>query len=426
MKAWTMFNKTVLDNGVRIISERLDHLRSVSLSIWVNTGSRDEEKEKNGITHFVEHMLFRGTRNRTGLEIAKELDAIGGLSNAFTGKEHTCFHARVLDKHFRPLAEILSDIYLNSIFAPEDMERERQVILQEVNMVEDTPDDNIHVLFNREFWRDHPMGMSILGTGETVSAIDKKDIMKYFGECYGPERVLIVAAGNVDHEEMVSYFRPLFETLEERASDCKRRVPLSRDTVSVYFKDLEQVHLCLGGEAPSLRSDDRYTCAILNTLLGGNMSSRLFQEIREKKGLAYCVYSYVSSYIDTGLLGIYMATDRESVDPALETVQHEIKKIKRGELASAEVDAAKEHLMGGVYLASESSDNRMMRVAKNELIFERYISSEELVSSLAKVSVDDVIEVADRIFQDGGVSLAALGPLKEEELDKSTLQFDSH
>ncbi|MBW1850784.1 MAG: insulinase family protein [Deltaproteobacteria bacterium] len=417
-----MYHKTVLDNGVRIISEQLDHLRSVSLGIWVDAGSRDEQEAENGISHFIEHMIFKGTSNRDSLQIAKELDAIGGLSNAFTGKEDTCFHARVLGKHFMVLGDIFSDIFLNSVFHPDDMDRERQVILQEISMVEDTPDDNIHVLFNRFFWMNHPVGMSILGTGETVSSIKRETILEYINRFYVPKKIIVAAAGNVDHQSMVSYFKPILESLEKGTSNPKRTSPRPHAGISIHSKDLEQVHMCLGGEAPSLSSDRRFAGTILNTILGGNMSSRLFQEIRENRGLAYSVFSFFSAYIDVGLMGVYVATDLQNVNPVLETIHREIQKISKGELSESDLGAAKEHLIGGLYLASESADGRMMR-AKNELNFERYVDYGELVSRLKKVTVDDVIEISNSIFQQSRVTLITLGPLEEQGLDKSNLQF---
>jgi predicted Zn-dependent peptidase len=418
-----MYHKTVLKNGVRIISERLEHLRSVSLAIWVDAGSRDEVKSENGIFHFTEHMIFKGTENRSSLQIAKELDAIGGLSNAFTGKENTCFHARVLGEHFAQLADILSDIFLHSTFDVDDLERERQVILQEISMVEDTPDDHIHVLFNRLFWADHPIGMPVLGNEKTVSAIERETILKYINKFYVPERILVAGAGNVDHQSMVSYFEPLFSQLEAGNSNPKNDIPRSNASVSVQYRDLEQVHICLGGEAPSQTSDRRFACVVLNTILGGNMSSRLFQEIRENRGLAYSVYSFLSSYIDAGLLGVYVATDSQNVNPVLEAIKNEIKKICKGEISKSDLAAAVDHLIGGIYLSSESADNRMLRIAKNEFVFQKYVSYEELVSKLQQVTVDEVVEVASDIFQDGTVSLSTLGPIKKDDLDTSNLQI---
>ncbi len=418
-----MYHKTVLKNGVRIISEQLEHLRSVSLAIWVDAGSRDEVKSENGIFHFTEHMIFKGTENRSSLQIAKELDAIGGLSNAFTGKENTCFHARVLGEHFEHIADILSDIFLHSTFGVDDLERERQVILQEISMVEDTPDDHIHVLFNRLFWADHPIGMPVLGNEKTVSAIERETILKYINKFYVPERILVAGAGNVDHQSMVSYFEPLFSQLEAGNSNPRNDIPRSNASVSIQYRDLEQVHICLGGEAPSQTSDRRFACVILNTILGGNMSSRLFQEIRENRGLAYSVYSFLSSYIDAGLLGVYVATDSQNVNPVLEAIKNEIKKICKGEISKSDLAAAVDHLIGGIYLSSESADNRMMRIAKNEFVFQKYVSYEELVSKLQQVTVDEVVEVASDIFQDGTVSLSTLGPIKEDDLDTSNLHF---
>lgn len=418
-----MYNKTVLDNGVRIISEKLKHLHSISLGIWVDSGSRDENQQENGISHFIEHMIFKGTRNRSSFQIAKELDAIGGMSNAFTGKEQTCFYARVLGRHFFSLADVFSDIFLNSMFTQDDLERERQVILQEISMVEDTPDDNIHVLFNNGFWKDHPIGMSIMGTEETVSSVTRETILSYMERYYIPEKIIVAAAGDVDHDALVSYFRPVLETLRGGNHNPGRTSPRSCSGTAVHGKDLEQVHICLGGESPPLKSDRRFSCTLLNTILGGNMSSRLFQEIRENLGLAYAIYSFMSAYRDTGMLGMYLATDASHVNPALQVIQREIKKINQGGLTEADLEAAKEHLIGGIYLSSESTDGRMMRLAKNEFNFNRFVSYEELVSHLVKVTKEEVIQLSRDIFRDNKVFLTTLGPLEMDELDLSCLRF---
>lgn len=419
-----MYHKTVLDNGVRIISEQLEHFQSVCLGIWVNVGSRDEEQKENGISHFIEHMIFRGTSNRSSFQIAKELDAIGGLSNAFTGKEHTCFHAKVLGKHFRVCGDILSDIFLSSTFDLDNLERERQVILQEISMVEDTPDENVHTLFNRLFWPDHPIGLPVLGTGPSVSVIKREDILTYISKFYTPDRVLLVAAGNIDHDSMVSHFEPRFCELKSASTTFLRSRPCSNHGLSSHHKNLEQVQICMGGEAPSLSSEWRFPCAILNTILGGNMSSRLFQEIRENLGLAYSVYSFHSPFLDTGVLGVSVATDCHNVNPVLASIQKEIGKIIRGELSESDLDAAKEHLIGGIHLSSESVENRMMRIAKNELIFERYVSHEELIAQLEKVKLDEVVEMTREIFQRGKLCLTTLGPINQEDLDLTCLDFN--
>jgi len=420
-----MYHRTTLDNGVRIISEKVPHLKSVSLGIWVNTGSRDETRPENGVSHFIEHMSFKGTRRRDVHQIAKELDIIGGLSNAFTGKENTCFHGRVLGRHFDRLAEILSDIFLNSTFNPVELEREREVILQEINMMEDTPDDNLHTLFTELFWQDHPIGRPVLGTGESVSAITKETIVNYIHKAYVPDEILVVAAGDVDHSRMVSFFEPLFASIPGAGRDRPARTaPVSNGGLAVYYKPLEQVHICLGGEAPSQVDENRFACAVLNAILGGNMSSRLFQEVREKRGLAYSVYSFLSTYMDAGLLGIYAATESQHLNRVLDTIRKEVLKLCRGEVTESEVAAAKDHLIGGIYLGSESADNRMMRMAKNEFAFKRYVDYEELVSSLEQVTRDAVVAAARSTFQEGKLSFAGLGPLTDEAVDRELLEYD--
>jgi len=418
-----MYRKTVLKNGIRIISERLEHFRSVSLGVWVNVGSRDEREEENGISHFIEHMSFKGTRRRSSLQIAKELDAIGGLSNAFTGAEATCFHARVLDKHLQALADILSDIFLHSRFEPGDISRERQVILQEINMLEDTPDEQVHVLFSRFYWLNHPLGMPIMGTPATVAAVNKRTVLGHIRRFYIPSRIIVAAAGHVEHEALVRCLEPLFEPLPAAAEDPVRTAPSSHFGVSCHPKDLEQVHFCLGGDGPHLSSEQRFAAAVLNAILGGNMSSRLFQEIREKRGLAYNVYSFVSSYNDAGLFGVYGATDPKEVNRALRVIKKEIKKIQKGEITRSDLEATLEHLIGGIWLGAENTDSRMIRLAKNEGLFGRYIPYEEVVSELQKVTLDQVVEVAQQAFKKDSVALVTLGPMEQDHLDLSPIAF---
>jgi predicted Zn-dependent peptidase len=419
-----MYRKTVLDNGIRVISERLDHFRSVSLGIWVGVGSRDEVREENGISHFIEHMIFKGTNTRTSLQIAKELDAIGGLSNAFTGGEYTCFHSRVLDKNLQTLADILSDIFLHSTFDLRDMNRERQVILQEINMLEDTPDEHIHVLFNEFFFMNHPLGMPVMGTPQTVSAIDKDTILAHIKKFHAPQQILLVAAGNVDHEALVDCFEPLFESLEPEEANQYRSAPEIHAGILCQHKDLEQVHICLGGKGPHLSGELRFAAAILNTILGGNMSSRLFQEIREKRGLAYSVYAFLTSYMDTGMMGIYLGTDPKEVNRVLQVIGREIIKIQGGDITNSDLTATKEHLIGSILLGAESMDSRMMRLAKNEYVFGRDVPFEEVEEKLGKVRVDEVVAVAREIFKTGQISLATLGPFNKEDLDLSCLDFN--
>ena len=424
MKVCLMNNKTVLKNGVKIITESLDYAKSVSLGIWINTGSRFEQKTENGISHFIEHMIFKGTPNRDCLQIAREFDNIGGLANAFTGKEYTCFYSRVLDKHFESLGNILSDIFLNSIFDQNDINRESKVILQEINMVEDSPDEYVHDLFNNVFWGNNSLGMPVLGTGDTVSGLNREIILNYKNEFYTPERIIIAAAGNIDHEKVVAFFKPLLEPLEAVENNVLVENPCPNYDVLCRNKELEQVHLCLGARAPDLLSEKRFASIVFNTILGGNMSSRLFQEIREKHGLAYSIYSFISSFIDTAFLGVSAATDAEDINNVLRLINTEIKKIQNGELSEIDLNAVKEHLIGNILLGSESIDSRMMRMAKYEYLFDRYVEYDEIVNRIERVTLDEVIDSANEIFNTGRISLATVGPVEKKDLDISNLIFN--
>jgi predicted Zn-dependent peptidase len=416
--------KTVFTNGTRIITERFSHAKSVSLGIWVNTGSRDELDKERGIFHLIEHMIFKGTKNRSATQIAKDLDIMGGFSNAFTGKEQTCFHARVLDKHLQSLTHLLSDIFINSIFAGKDLELEKAVVLQEICMMEDTPDDYVNVLFDQGFWEGDPLGRPILGTKETVSKITKREILDYVSQFYSPSRVVIAAAGNVDHELLVEYFRPFFEPIPDQDSSSPKRLsPSTTPTVASYPKELEQVHICLGAQASSLSGEERFAELIFNTILGGNMSSRLFQEIREKRGLAYSIYSHINAYMDTGVIRIYVATDKREINKVLELIEKQIKGIQGGDLTADDIAGVKEYLIGGILLAAENTGSLMIRLARNEFIFERYISYEELIAEIERVTMDEVIDVAKGIFSAGKVSLTVLGPVDRDKIAVDPLNF---
>ena len=411
-----MIRKTVLDNGLRIITEAIPHLYSVSVGIWVDNGSRDEGAQENGLSHFIEHMIFKGTRNRSALQIAKELDAIGGLSNAFTSKEQTCFHAKVLDTHLGQALEILLDIFLHSLFDPEELERERQVVLQEICMVEDTPDEYVHVLFSQLIHQGNALAQPILGTPETVQSFTQGKILEYLKEAYGSGKIIMAAAGNVDHQAFVDLVAP---ELKERSSDGQpnnRQEPSLASKSWVVSKDLEQVHLALGTWAPSVSDPRRYAGNLLNVILGGNMSSRLFQEVREKRGLAYSIYSFLAPYQNTGLWGIYTAIAKETLTETLEVIGQELTKIKKGNLPTTELEAAKEFIKGGLLLSAESTDNRMSRLAKNEFDFGRHLSFEEILESVNRITVSEVVDLAQEILQPGLLSLTALGPLTETDL----------
>ncbi len=426
MKVFNMYQKTVLSNGIRIITEKIEHYKSVSLGIWVSTGSRDENNINNGVSHFIEHMVFKGTPSRDTLLIAKELDAIGGLSNAFTGKEYTCFHSKVLDKDFLTLAEILSDIFLNSSFDSEDIEREKQVVLQEISMVDDSPEEQVHELFNTQFFNDHPLGLSVLGTSETVSSITRDTIFEHMKMYYSPDRIIIAAAGNIEHDDVVGTFEKQFGKLTPFTRESKEYSHELQSSILCSYRELEQINICMGGKAPNLTSDMRFAGAILNTILGGNMSSRLFQEIREKRGLAYSIYFFLSAYMDAGLLGICVGTDPGEVNNVLDVINTEIVRMQEGDLTENDVNEAKDHLVGGILLGSENTDSRMMRLAKNEFVFGRYIEYEELVDDLKKVTLDDIISCIKQAFSPGGVAITTLGSVNRDDLNlKNNLFFSN-
>ncbi|MGD8959833.1 MAG: pitrilysin family protein, partial [Desulfobacteraceae bacterium] len=309
--------KTTLPNGVRLLSLKMPHVRSVSMGVWVNVGARDESPAENGLSHFIEHMIFKGTEKRSAFQIAKEFDAIGGQTNAFTSMETTCYHARVVDTHLETMVEILSDIFLNSTFDPLEIERERPVICQEIGMVEDSPEEYVHVLAGSDFWGDNPLGRSILGTREGVGAFDAEALRTFFRRFYHPGQIVVAAAGNIDHERLTDLLGGPFAAIQPPPAALPLRHPSAgRGALSVHTKALEQVHLCLSTRGVSLKAEQRFALSLLNSLLGGNMSSRLFQEIRERRGLAYSVYSHTASYEDTGLFGVYAAVEPHQ---ALET-----------------------------------------------------------------------------------------------------------
>jgi predicted Zn-dependent peptidase len=410
-----MVQKTVLPNGLRIITENLPHLVSVSLGIWVDNGSRDESLELNGISHFIEHMIFKGTRNRSAQQIAKELDAIGGLSNAFTSKEHTCFHAKVLGHHLPQVTEILLDIFLQSVFEPEEVERERMVVLQEISMVEDTPDELAHVLFGETVHAGNPLGRNILGSPGTVRTFTQGKLQRYLQQAYGPEKVVVAAAGQLDHEDFVKLLAPELSKLPPAGKSPDRQKPFVTSKFRVFSRDLEQVHLVLGTWAPAAADEQRYAATLLNVLIGGNMSSRLFQEVREKRGLAYAIYSYLSSFQDTGIWGIYTAVAKETLPETLEVIGRELMKIKKGEATPGELAMAKEFVRGGIWLGAENNDNRMTRLAKNEFIFGRHLTFEEIMEGLDAVTLEDLVRLAEETIRGDLFSLVALGPVTEGE-----------
>ena len=407
-------NKTILANGIKVITRKMPHLRSVSMGVWVNVGARDESPVESGLSHFIEHMIFKGTKKRTSFQIAKEFDAIGGHTNAFTSIENTCYHAKVMDAHLDTMVDILSDVFLNSIFDGKEVENERAVILQEIGMAEDNPDEYIHILSGMNFWGNNSLGRSVLGSRENIKSFNSDTIKRFFHLFYQPERIIVSVAGNLEHNHLIDIAGPIFESVQP-GNDCSKRItPNEHCKMEIHYKDLEQVHICLATNGMSITDPRRYAYSLLNTILGGNMSSRLFQEIREKRGLAYSVYSYASSFVDTGVFSIYTGVAPENMQKSIQLILEAISKISKKRIDSNELRYAKEFTKGNLMLASESNDNQMVRMAQNETHFGRYIPMEEIINNIEAVTEDDILELAESLFQDNRFALTLLGPVTDK------------
>jgi predicted Zn-dependent peptidase len=411
-----MIHKSVLSNGVRVMSESMPSMVSSTIGIWVENGSRYEAEPQNGVSHFIEHLLFKGTRQRTAAQIAEQIDAVGGVLNAFTGKEYTCYYAKVLGEDLKMTTDLLADIFLDSIFAPEEIDRERQVVLQEISQAEDTPDDFIHDLFNLHFWQNHPLGLPIFGSVQTVNAIDRTLLVSFMGERYRAERVFIAAAGAVDHTQLVNHCERLFGGIEGNGTIAPITAPQERLMVLNHAKKLEQAHVCIGGPGLSQIDRLRYAAYVLNTALGGGMSSRLFQEVREKRGRVYSIYSFLSAFHDCGYFGIYAGTSPEWVDEVIEVTLKEVAQIVKEGLKPAELERAKSQLKGNMLLGMESTDSRMNRLARNEIYFRRDIPLDEIARGIESVSNDQVVELAGSCFRGDRMGMVLLGDLKGREL----------
>jgi predicted Zn-dependent peptidase len=403
--------KTILPNGIRLVSERIAHVRSVAVGVWVETGSRHEPLPKSGVSHFIEHLVFKGTQTRSAEEVAKAVDSVGGQMDAFTTKEHTCFYVTVLDQHLPLAADLLSDILLHPLFAAEDIDRERSVVLQEFRMVEDTPDDLIHDLFAERVWTGHPLGRPILGDKKIILGLAREQILAYFVEEYCPARITIAAAGRLEHAQLVDLFGKCFV---EFRRPCAMRdgaePPALTPRMELIDKPLEQVHFVLGG--PGLRQDapERFTLYLLNTIVGGSMSSRLFQEVRERQGLVYSIYSGNAAFRDCGLFYIYAGTEPAHFSKVLGLVIEELRKLKRSGVTADELARAKEHLKGSLMLSLESTSSRMTRLAKQELYFGQYFTLDEILAAIERVTPADMESLIATLLDKSPLSLVALGP----------------
>jgi predicted Zn-dependent peptidase len=409
-----MVVREVLDNGLRLITETMPHVRSVTIGVWLMRGSRHESEDRGGIAHFVEHMLFKGTDTRSAEDIAQAIDSIGGQLDAFTAKEYASYYIKVLDEHLPLAVDLLADIVLRPAFVPDEIEREKKVILEEIKMVEDTPDDLVHELFTQHFWEGHALGRPILGSKETVEALSADWLRAYFRGAYVAPNTIISAAGNLQHEQVRDLVTRAFESLpasgEPLAEDPPRVVP----QVITRTKDLEQSHVCLGTNSYPQRHEDRYVSYILNTLLGGSMSSRLFQNVREKRGLAYAVFSGLSAYRDAGNITIYAGCANEAVGEVIDLCVEELRGLKRTPVPDAELRRAKDHLKGSLMLSLENTASRMSHLARQEIYFDRHFGLDETLAGVERVTPDDLQRVARDLFSNGSLAATVLGPLVPE------------
>lgn len=414
--------KTVLGNGVRIVSEWMPHVRSAAVGIWVCSGSRREMPDENGICHFIEHMLFKGTHTRSAEEIARSVDSIGGNLDAFTAKELVSFNTKVLDEHLPQAFDVLSDLVLNPMFRAEDIEKEKGVILEELKMDLDNPEYLVHEIFTSNFWMGHALGKPILGTKETVQRFNREMVCGYYGRHYVPSNMFITAAGNLTHERLVELVRERFEPLPAREYEPLDPAPATHARIAVRNKkSLEQVHLCLGVPSYPLPHGDRFACYVLNTVLGGGMSSRLFQNIRERRGLAYAVFSELNPYRDTGCLSVYAGTSVESAGSVIRLILTEFTRLKQDLVEEEELRRAKDYLKGSLVLSLESTSSRMANLARQEMYFGRFFGLDELVESIDRVTADDVQRVAQHFFEPRQIALTLLGNLRDFRIGRDDL-----
>lgn len=415
-------HRELLPNGLLVLSEEMAHIRSISIGIWMKTGSRDEIVESNGISHFVEHMVFKGTKTRSAGDIARQVDSIGGNMDAFTGKETICFNIKVLDEHLPVAIDILSDLILNPTFDPKDIAREKGVILEEIKMDEDNPDYLVHEIFTQNFWKDHPLGKPILGTKETVRSFEQEKLFDFFHQRFSPNNMIISAAGNLNHGRFMELIRNKFADLKPVPNGFHLPAPaVTPRIITRNKKSLEQVQLCVGVPSHPISHEKRYVSYVLNTVLGGGMSSRLFQKIREEQGLAYAIYSDLNPYRDTGCLTVYAGTSLESTRNVVDSVMAEFRELKAQPIPAEELRRAKDQLKGSLMLSLESSTSRMSNLARQQMYFDRFFNMDETIEQIEMVTETEVAEMANQLFDREKIAVTVLGNLDGLKLAKENL-----
>ena len=411
-----------LPSGLRLVTETMPHVRSVSIGVWLTRGSRHESDQQSGVAHFVEHMLFKGTTSRTAQQIAQTIDSVGGQLDAFTAKEYASYYIKVLDEHLLVAIELLSDMVLHPAMAPSDVTREQSVILEEIKMVEDAPDDLVHEVFVQQFWSRHPLGRPILGTPETVSSFESTGLLDYFRRTYIAPNLIIAAAGNLDHAHLRALVQEAFAGLASGAADEPTVPPSVTPGVALREKDIEQSHLCLGTPAYPQAHDDRHAVYVLNTILGGSMSSRLFQKIREERGLAYAVMSHLTAYSDAGMITVYAGCATEKVDEVVDLTLSELRALRDAPVPADELRRAKDHLKGSLMLSLENTSSRMSHLVRQEIYFGRHFTLDEMLAAIERVTAEQVQRVALDLFR--GEAVATLvGPLQSRGLEPQRLRI---
>jgi predicted Zn-dependent peptidase len=414
--------KHVLPNGLVVITETMPHVRSVSVGVWVRNGSRREVPEENGLAHFIEHMVFKGTERRSAEAIAREMDSVGGMLDAFTSKEQICFNAKVLDEHLPIAFDVIADLVLRPKFDSEDVRKERQVVLEEIKMDLDNPEYLLHEIFTRGFWPEHPLGRPILGTPETVKKFHRDALRSRFQNWFAPDHLVITAAGNVVHEQVLQLVQSEFGGMQPAGPAESNDAPQTQAPIRLETKrDLEQVHICIGVPSVPLAHEDRFGIAVLNNLLGGGMSSRLFQNIREKQGLAYAVFSELTPYSDAGMMTVYAGTATDTIGQVIDLTIQEFHALKESLVTDEELRRSKNHLKGSLMLSLESTSSRMANLARQELYFRRFFSLDEILAGIEAVTREELQSLARHYFQPGQIAVTVLGPLNGFTLDRSRL-----
>ena len=415
-------HREILPNGLTVITEEMQHIRSVCIGIWIKTGSRDEDLQWNGISHFIEHMVFKGTKHRSAEDIARQVDSIGGNMDAFTAKECVCFNMKVLDEHIPIAMDVVSDLVLNPVFNVEDITRERGVILEEIKMDEDNPDYLVHEIFTQNFWKDHPLGKPILGTKDTVKKFERDPVLDFYSQRFSPGNVIICAAGNLNHQHFVQLVAKHFESMQPVPNGFHSPRPTIVPRIIMRNKkSLEQVQICVGVPSHPIAHERRHASYILSTVLGGGMSSRLFQNIRERQGLAYAIYSDLSPYRDTGCLSVYAGTSRASAGKVVQSIVSEFRKLKSEAVPDDELRRAKDQLKGSLMLSLESSTARMSNLARQEMYFDRFYGLDELIEKIEAVTAEDVQTLAKEFFHTESIAVTVLGNLNGLKLTRDQL-----